>query len=223
MSQVDLQLHVGDNIQIQFIGDEHERRHSCQVVGFQPQASLIVTIPMVNGKIMLVREGQSMIVRLLSGNHVCAFTSRILTQQLKPYPYMHLEYPKELESIVVRKSLRTDTELVVSVFPPGANRRDLSQALPGAITNISTSGALLKLKDKLGEVGEEIYLSTRLTIGGIKEYLHTAAIIRNQRMGAKKEDASLVYSYGVEFTEVRKESVIALHGYVYEQLINSLG
>lgn len=221
--RTDLQLHVGDHIQLQFVGDERERRHTCQIIGFLPNESLIATIPSIKGKIMLVREGQMLIVRLLSGNHVFAFTTKILSQNLKPYPYMHLEYPDELESIVVRKSLRTQSELLVSVFRAGADWSDLDQALPGVIENISTSGALLKMKKQIGDIDEQIYLSTRISVAGIKEHVHTSAIIRNHHVDADDDSQTLNHYYGVEFSEVKKESVIALHGYVYEQLLNSLG
>jgi len=223
MQATDLQLHVGDHIQLQFVGDELERRHTCQVIGYLPQQSLIVTIPSIKGKIMLVREGQMLIVRLLSGNHVFAFTTKILGQNLKPYPYMHLGYPEELESIVVRKSLRTQSELVVSVFKAGADWSDLGQAVPGVFEDISTSGALLKTQKQVGNVGDKIYLSTRISVAGITEHVHTSAIIRSHNMDATGDDQSIYDYYGVEFLEVKKESVIALHGYVYEQLLNSLG
>ena len=223
MDSSSLQLHVGDHIQLQFVGDEHERRHTCQVIGYLPQESLITTIPIIKGKIMLVREGQMLIVRLLSGNHVFAFTTKILSQNLKPYPYMHLGYPEELESIVVRKSLRTQSELIVSVFKAESDWSDLGQALPGVFENISTSGALLKTQKQIGNVDDQIYLSTRISVAGIKEHVHTSAIIRNHHVDATSENQSVYHYYGVEFSEVKKESIIALHGYVYEQLLNSLG
>ncbi|HED15899.1 MAG TPA: flagellar brake protein [Gammaproteobacteria bacterium] len=223
MDSSSLQLHVGDHIQLQFVGDEHERRHTSQIIGYLPQQSLLVTIPDIKGKIMLVREGQMLIVRLLSGNHVFAFTTKILSQNLKPYPYMHLGYPEELESIVVRKSLRTQSKLVVSVFKAGSDWSDLDQAIPGVFENISTSGALIKTQQQIGDVDDQIYLSTRISVAGITEHVHTSAIIRNHNTDAAGDNQSAYHHYGVEFSEVKKESVIALHGYVYEQLLNSLG
>ncbi len=223
MDTSDLQLHVGDHIQLQFVGDEQERRHTCHVIGYQPRQSLIVTVPSTKGKIMLVREGQMLIARLLSGNHVFAFTTKILAQSLKPYPYIHLEYPEELESIVVRKSLRTQSELLVSVFKAGADWSKIDNALPGVIENISTSGALLKMNEQIGDVNEHIYMSTRISIADISEHVHMSAVIRNHHVEAAKDPQKLAHYYGVEFQDVKKECIIALHGYVYEQLLNSPG
>ena len=53
---VDLKLGVGDVLQVQFVGQE-QRKYAAKVIGYLPNASLVITTPRIDGKVMLMREG----------------------------------------------------------------------------------------------------------------------------------------------------------------------
>ena len=101
-----LALEIGSILQLQFLTDESNTRHYVKVIGYLQDRSVLVTTPQVQGKLMMVREGQAIAVRSLSGSNVLAFTTAVISSHVKPYPYLHLVYPKQLQAIAVRKAQR---------------------------------------------------------------------------------------------------------------------
>ena len=77
-------------------------REVVRVIGYVPGSSLIVTMPTNKGKVKIVREGQAYKARMLLGDSVVGFEAKVLFVSLKPYPHMHLQYPKEFAQIIVR-------------------------------------------------------------------------------------------------------------------------
>lgn len=219
MDDTQLEAQVGDTLQLQFVGDETARRYHTRLVGYLADKSLLITTPRKDGRVILMREGQAVVVRMLSGNTVCAFSTSVLLTCMRPYPYLHLAYPKELEKIVVRKAHRARTHLLVTVQPK-TNDGDTGSSQSAVVVDISTTGALLHSPEPLGRVGDVIMLGARLNVGEVGEYLQIPAVIRNiQRIGG--DERAPEYSCGVEFQMVEAHDAIVLHGYVYEHLINT--
>lgn len=213
---IDLDLQVGDNLQLQFVGDE--RRYNARVIGYLPGQSLLVTTPRRDGKIMLVRESQPVVIRLLSGDSVYAFNTQVLCNSAKPYPYLHLGYPKQLERIVVRKAQRARADLIMSVYS-GDEGSD-KDAKSAVMLDVSTTGSLLRSTTALGEVGEKVRLATRLNIATVQTYLSIPSAIRNVREERGDGGRTLYYT-GVEFQVTEREDIILLHGFVYERLYSN--
>ncbi len=216
---IELELQIGDNLQLQFVGDERNRRYSCRVIGYLAGQSLVVTTPRRDGKIMLVREAQPLVIRMLSGNSIYAFSTQVLCSSSKPYPYLHLGYPKQLERIVVRKAQRARADLIISVSPSG----DQAQREPksAVMLDISTTGSLLRSSTVLGELDENVALNTPITIGNIQTYLAIPGVIRNVRE-EQTNDGRILYYTGVEFQLKEQQDVILLHAFVYERLYSNL-
>lgn len=217
---VELELQVGDNLQLQFVGDDRDRRYNCPVIGYLPGQSLLVTTPRRDGKTILVREGQPLVIRMLSGNSVYAFSTQVLCSSSKPYPYLHLGYPKQLERIVVRKAQRARADLIVSVYR-GDREEDDPEPKSAIMLDVSMSGSLLRSTTVLGDVGESVRLAARLTLGGVQAYLSIPGAIRNVRAEPNEEGRTL-YHTGVEFQLTEKQDIILLHGFVYERLYSNL-
>lgn len=218
MEASQLGLQVGNTLQIQFMGDSAGQRCHAQLIGYMTDHSLLITTPRRDGKVMLLREGQTLVVRMLSGNNVYAFSTIILCSCTRPYPYLHLSYPKEWEKIVVRKAHRTRTNLLASV-QAGNIDNETGESVPAVIVDLSTTGALLKSDKRFGEAGDTVTINTRLSVGDVTEHLNIPAVIRNihrNRRAGDKDD----YSFGVEFQSMDQHHGVVLHGYVYERLIN---
>ena len=162
---------------------------------------------------MLLRENQLVTVRLLSGGTVYAFETQILRASLTPYPYLHLVYPKEFESTVVRKAQRASAHIIASVENAHA---EASQSQPALIVNMSSAGAMLESKRSLGKAGDDVVINVRLMVGEIERYVSVGALIRNVREKAGEEP--VVFQHGVEFQLLSNEEQLILHGFVYEQI-----
>lgn len=213
----DLQLNVGDMVQLQFALDETQRKHPTRVIGYLAGKSLLVTTPRIDGKVMLVREGQPVVVRMLSRNSVYAFNTQVLATSLKPYAYLHLTYPQSIEKIVVRKAMRVAADLETNITCVSADDPAANVQTKGRIRDLSTAGAMVAAGQCLGQVGELLTLTLRIPVAGVQKYLKISAVIRSLREAAQ-EDGSKDWQHGVEFQLLEEMDSILLHGFVYEQL-----
>jgi c-di-GMP-binding flagellar brake protein YcgR len=213
MADGNFKIQPEDVLQLQFFGDE--ARHLVRVIGYAVGQSVLVTTPRVKGAPMLLREGQPVTVRLMSGNTVYAFETQIVKAYMVPFPYVHLGYPKEFESMVVRKAQRATVHIIVAVENTQHSGPDHAKH-PAIIADLSTSGALMESKEVLGKAGEAIVISTKLAVASIEKYVEIPALIRNIR--EKKVGDRLVYQHGVEFQLLQPDHQLVLHGFVYEQI-----
>ena len=216
-----LKLNAGDTLQMQYVGDQAKARYYVRLIGYLPGQSLIVTTPRSEGKIMLVREGQGFVIRLLAGNAVFGFAASVLRVSARPYPYLHLSYPKEIESTVIRNAHRVATKLIASIQNVEPEKAH-DKPKPAVIIDMSTTGAMVTATQPLGEKGDTLTVGVRLTVGGIEHFLTLPVQIRRIDVASQAKDAgSAGYTYGLEFQIIDEADKLVLHGFVYEQLINN--
>lgn len=85
MDYSDLKMQVGKMLQLQPRDGEDARRMHVKLIGYLPGASLLVTTPKVGDRVMIVRESQPYVVRMMIGNrqrpagHVCSPRFRVRT------------------------------------------------------------------------------------------------------------------------------------------------
>lgn len=211
--ETSLHIRVGDTLQLQFLNEDPQRRHYVHVIGYFENHSLLVRTPVVDGKVMLVREGSIVNVRMMTGMYVYGFSSRILRTCSIPYPYLHLEYPRNLEQTVVRSAQRVQTNIVVSI------RVNNIEGFTGNIVDASTQGALLKCSDPIAKVGDHLTLTTRLTVGGISKYIGLKALVRNIHESSEENGDSSGYLFGIQFQSMEDDDHILLQAFVYEQIL----
>lgn len=219
MTAKELELEFGDVLQLQFLPDEKHVRHYVRVVGYYPNQSIMVTTPHVNGKIMLVREAQPVAVRSMAGVNLIAFTGSVLRSCARPFPYLHISYPTELQTMALRKAQRVNFSGLAEVRESKPADSD-AQVHQTRIEDMSTSGALLICAQKLWEVKTLIAIRMNLQVAGGTENFATVAIIRNVK--ERQTDAGETeYLYGVEFKLANRRDEILLHAFVNEQLVNA--
>ena len=214
MAKDDLSLDIGDVLQLQFLTSETQERCYVKVIGYLHERSLIVTTPHVNGKYLLLREGQPIAVRLLSGHNIMAFTVNVLRSCSRPYPYLHLSYPKEMQAIMVRKAQRVNFSCDAQV-----QSSDGGPVYRLKVEDISTSGALLVAEEKLGEVKDLLVLRMKLQVAGQAEPVQLVSVVRNVRERVVNDEQS-VFLHGIEFRFSDRQESVLLHAFVYEQLVN---
>ncbi len=213
-----IKLKTGDNIQVQLFADQSETRYMVKVIGYEQGISLLVSTPRAKGKPLLLREAQLMTVRLLTGNTVYGFESQILRACLSPFPYLHLSYPREFESMVVRKAQRASASIIASV--ENNNRvTESSEPFSAKISDLSIAGAMLDASVRMGEVGDAIMIRAKVMVAGLERYLALAASVRAVRVReATEAGGKTLYQHGVEFQLLDPDDQLVLHGFVYEQI-----
>lgn len=209
-------LRVGDVLHLQIPAALDKGRFSSRMIGFVEGRSLIISTPTIGGKVMIVREGQGFNVRTLSGSDIYAFTTTVLKTNSQPYPYLHLKYPSEIEIARARNSLRVAVNLPTKVLNtnPKADKRQRQ----GIIKDISATGALVECEDGLGDPSDLLLMSLDLRIGNVPKKLKAPSVIRNVRVVASEQGDASITRVGVQFQVVDPNDVMALHGFVYQQI-----
>ncbi len=216
MTHTDLKLHVGEPLQLQPRDGEGSRRMHVKVIGYLPGHSLIVTTPRIKNKVLIMREGQPFVTRVMIGNRIVGFATTVLRSCAVPYPYLHLSYPEEMEQITVRKAQRVRVKLFASLNNSNPDFRS-EKPHPVTVVDISTSGAQLISSAVAGAVGDKVHLNCLIKVGKAEKLLALPALLRNVHLEDDHEGDS--YSHGLEFDLSDQEDIFALHGFVYEQIV----
>ncbi len=216
----ELKIQIGELLQLQPRDGEDSRRLHVNLIGYLPGASLLVTTPMVAGKVMLIREGQPFVVRVMVGNRIVGFTTTVLRTCSRPYPYLHLSYPDEMEQITVRKAQRVRVRLFASLKNANPDfQPDKPQS--ATIVDISTSGALMVSSEQLGEIDDRVTVICAIKVAGTEKLLSLPATIRNVHVEHSDEHGEHSYYHGLELNLQKEQDIFALHGFVYEQIVKT--
>lgn len=208
---VELHLSVGTVLNLQNLSDKSGTRLQAKVLGFLEGQSILAVMP--GGALLPVdlRAGDEIAVRYLMGRSVCGFRTNVLRVCTLPFPYFHLEYPKEVQRMDVRRAERVQVALPGRA-QVGANTVEVQ------IRDLSATGAMLSAPQELGQVDGIVDLSFELTFGEITRQLTTGASIRNASPAAKTELGGPVFRYGVQFQDLSESDRIFVRGFVFEQL-----
>jgi c-di-GMP-binding flagellar brake protein YcgR len=205
-------LMPGDALQLQPLDGQAER-YSVRVIGIMRGKSVLVTAPSVDGKLILVRQGQPFLIRAFSRVNVCAFKAAVLKSQLIPFPYMHLSYPDNVMIMRVRKAVRAQVQLIVAILEREGGR----QLAAGRIVDLSVGGARIQLPGAFGQVGQEVFLTFKVKLDDLEEYIATPAIVRHvEDDNSSGESARLL---GTQFSQLSQAHKLIIMSLVYQHML----
>ena len=189
-------------------------RYRVKLIGYLPGNSIVVSSPVVDGKQIVLTKDRPFTVRSLARNNAFAFQSSVKAVALQPYPYIHLEYPREMVTVKVRNADRQEVNLaarITSDFDIGNGEWPKE----GAIYNLSKTGAGMRSSESLGDNGDEIIVHFPVNVAGVTKNFKLAATIRNK---TRLESSYLPFkfSYGLQFNALSDAARIVLYGYIYE-------
>jgi c-di-GMP-binding flagellar brake protein YcgR len=213
----DLKLNYGYPLQLQTAGVAGQsERYSCRLIGCLPGRSILLSVPKLAGKLVRLKQGQKIIVRLMIDNGVGVFASQIEIQTVEPYPILHIQYPENITFKGIRGATRVSVEQAVVAN----NLTDDSQTpTQGMIVDISVTGARIELAAPIGKIGDEIELRGSVLIQEVKRDFKIGAIIRSQVETLEDSKlGGLTTSYGLEFVEKEEENRLIMYAYVYSQM-----
>ncbi len=212
-SDRDLELEVGTPVQLQFGTEGAAPRYASRIIGYVHSASIILHTPQNNGKPMLLREGQVTTARFLGTNNVYAFVSSVQAVFLKPFPHLHIAYPSEIKSALLRQAERVPTDIQATAVNLDSGPEQKSDA---RIINISANGALIASETVLGEVGARLRVIIGVEFNDTAKGVAVVAIVRNIREGGADEGGR--YHHGVQFVINTITDYLMVQGVVYSQL-----
>lgn len=209
----DVKFSLGDTLQLQPQLEGAPERFNVHVIGFVKSKSLLVSAPLAEGKLVFVRDGQTFMVRAFSGLNVYAFRARALKYQYSPFPYLHLSYPKRIDGKRIRKALRAPVSIIVSVHENAEGR----QVGAGKIVDISVGGARMLSQTSFGERDQSFWLSFKVCLGEMEEYVKTQATIRAKGEDLD-DDGQAKISYGFEFGALNQTEKLIIMNLVYQRV-----
>lgn len=207
-----LGLRIGSTLHLE--ARDQSSRYLVKLIGYLPNHSIIVSAPVVDGKQVFLKQDRPFTVRSLAQNNAFAFQSAVKAVCMQPYPYIHLEYPRDMMTIQVRNAVRLDVDIPASVtseFDMGTGEWPKS----AVIYDLSKTGAGIYSQEKLGESGDEIVLKFPVQVAGIRKKFKLSALIRNRTL-LEREFLPLKHSYGLQFTELSDSANIVLTCLLYE-------
>lgn len=213
----ELKPRVGDAIKLQV----KEERYPVKLMGYVKGTTIMVSTPVVDGGVILLREGQPVVVRSFSGKDAYAFSSSILRVCNSPLSYLHLAYPKAVQSVAVRKTERADFNLIGAVMNVSNQ-----ESRPVRITDLSITGASFIVGEMVGEKGDNLSLSFRVKLNELDASLAASCIVptvsctvrsvvSESDVGATNEK----FRYGVQFMEVPTDVSLLLQNMIYQKLL----
>lgn len=207
-----VKLSIGDTLHLQTMQEGATERLPVKVIGYLKPVSLLVTSPTLDGKLILVRDGQPFLVRAFIGKDALAFRTEVLKNSMVPFAHVHLKYPDSVKLVRVRRSLRVPVSLIAAVTATAGSR---PQALK--ITDLSVTGARIEATATRLAVGDTCLIVFRARLPGMEEDVSTHTLVRSLRH-EQTEDGKPVVALGVEFTEMTQAHRLFLMTLVYQHI-----
>lgn len=206
-------LKIGENIQLQFQSDSETERCIVSLIGYLANQGVIVSTPMLNGRYMNIREGQIFIVRMFSGKSAYAFTANTVKTTNVPFPHLHLAWPKEVRGLMVRGSSRAKTNIIChATLTNGKSAACVAR-------DISSGGALIAAKEKIGEPGDILTLKMRFKISNAEHLLTLDCTIRSVNPAKAGEDEGSIM-HGLSFNNPSSQDLLVISAVLYQNMVN---
>ena len=211
-TQVDfdsIRLYPGAVFQIEQVG-RPTNKYNLRYIGAIKGKSILLTIPVVEGRIANMPPGQTYVVRGFNGKYAYAFSSRVIQARSRPFPYVHFTYPESVESRIIRKALR------VTVNLPAAIIKEDGQT-PITIIDLSANGLMMGTARPVGEVGDIIRIQFEIEADGARNTLTIPVKIRNAKYS---KDANSI-NVGAEFGEMAESDMLRLNNFILSRSLES--
>jgi hypothetical protein len=215
----DVVINIGDTMQMQPQGSKEGERHYVKFIGYIKGQSVLVTTPIVDGHILLMREGQDFIVRMFAGKSAYAFRAIVRKVCNSPYPYLHLAYPDAVHGVEVRKAQRTQIKLIASVINQSA---EVAPKFSVTLCDLSLTGARLDAATTMGKATDDILVTFRIKTDLVDAYLELNGIIRRIDQQANGDDKSkVVFAHGVQFKDPSVQDKLIIQHLLYQRLVDN--
>lgn len=210
-----IKLCIGDSIQLQVQTGNEQTRCFVTLIGYLEGKGVIVTNPVIDGNLMLVREGQAFVARLFSGKSAYAFSTSARRVTSAPYPHIHLDWPREVRGMVVRQSARSRISIICH-----ATGKD-GRGLACVARDISVGGALIAASDALGEVDDLLTLKFRVKIGAGEHTLSLPCKIRSINAARATAEDKATVLHGLAFDGISDQDTLVISALLYQNVISA--
>jgi c-di-GMP-binding flagellar brake protein YcgR len=200
--------HVGETFYLQ-VHDNSAVRYTVKLIGFVKNQSILVTAPLIDGKVALIRDGQTFIVRAFPGKNAYAFSSSALKSVFSPHPYLHLSYPKLVRCTTIRKNSRATVRIIASV-----TIGDPGETAAATLSDLSMGGTSGIIKKPLGKENDTGVIKFKVNVIDSDEFLVLNVVLRSITPAENSNE----FRHGFEFFDVPAQSNLILSAFVHQTL-----
>ena len=191
-------------------------RYSVRLIGVHEQTAVMVSAPKTRKS--LFTEGAVIAVKLLMGNRLVSFTSRLLKSCSEPFPYWVLAYPQQLDIQAFRKQTRVPMHLPVLV---DRGEKDMHQPVRALCVDMSLQGASIEAPVALASLGDDVFVTARVSVAGIDHVILANAEVRSVM---QTESQSIgFFRHGLAFEGLEDDTRLILSGFIYQQWLYEAG
>lgn len=193
-------------VQLRLLGRRGQPRYYSRLVGYIPETSILVAVPKVGRKLVPLKEGESVEVRMLTGRNIYHFQGAVLKACSAPAAYAHLAFPAQVQRQHLRKAPWAKMGIAVAVTSDG-------KRLTATLANLSATGGRIEAAQPLGVEGSVVNLQFRGEFDGDSHEFNLEARIMKvrPRNGGGAE-------HGVEFLEPGEQDARCLRCLVYQRI-----
>jgi len=207
----DAHLNVGDTVYLEFSGVEAHGRASATVVGWREGHSVLVTMPLAGDRPMQLFDGEPVTLRMFNGRSAFAFQSVVRRVASLPFPYVHLAYPRRVQSVEIRRSPRSRVDM------PATFSVDGQPAGVGTVVDIGTAGALLDTGRMLDKLVQHLTLSLSFELHLVPVQLTLSAHILGMKAYASTGETTHV-QYRLAFQSLQPNDRLVLASLVWFEM-----
>ena len=215
----ELQLVPGASVQLLMSGEDQTSFSLDTVyIGSLALHSLLVAMPAPHPAVAL-RSGVKLAMTVVVPNGIATLNTRIDAIGERPYQYLHLSYPPEINFREIRGAARVKVELPVDV--EGKANGENYDDVKSSILDISTSGLKLATDRSIGRKGDELSVRIDMHFAGLDRGLHLKGVIRSLLAGSETL-TQFTHVYGVQFLPLSDDQQVLLHAFVLNGLQGSM-
>ena len=192
--------------------------YAVRLIGVNPENSVIVSAPTLDGKLIFVKEGQSYNFKGFFGQSILSFSASIIKVQFSPYPYLHLAWPDatKISRRPLRHARRARCRLpTVAYFKVAGSERQVH----GFVSDLSTGGAELWVPEELPQTVDNLMVAFKVQVSTHRELVEVG--VASLRLKLEKRNMKGAH-YGIEFDELGSTAKLAIHAYIHELLVVQL-
>jgi c-di-GMP-binding flagellar brake protein YcgR len=207
-----LNLLVGTPLGLFPAGEEFDEGFAVELIGYLPEGSVLVTMPLHRGVPVVVEPGDHFVVRVAQGDARYAFEAQVLSVAHVPYPHVHLTYPEGVEGMMLRRGNRVSAhhaELHLTLDEGGRRLRV-------TMVDVSVSGGCLVAREPLGDVDDRF--SIEMQIAADAPAIELPCVIRHvrDRIGEGRPQ----YLHGVAFRDLDARARGFLERFVRDAIVD---
>lgn len=192
-----------------------------RLIGSIPQAAILITHPMRDGKCVFAKEGQVWEFQATYGLSIYRFSSMIEKVLLSPHPLIVMSWPHEthLESQAIRRARRVNCDLPATIRLNDSKGGSV-ESITAVIDNISTGGLeLLFSKAVSFNMGQSISMAFQIILDDRKYLIECDAEV----VSKPRDSGPTSSSYGFALKSLGDEQFAVIHAFVSDRLNHRLG